>query len=185
MGIQSPTRKAVFLDRDGVINVDNGYVSSWKSFEFLPRVIEALKLLSDAGYDLVIITNQSGIARGFYSEKDFFKLRSEMERYLVGYGVCFTAILHCPHHPNGKVARYSTNCECRKPKPGMILRAKKLFGYSLEHCILIGDKGTDISAGRAAGVGRLFKISREIVRADLNGVEISDSLWDVARTVIV
>ena len=146
--------KAAFIDRDGVINEDRGYVARIEDFVFLPGAIEGLKGLQDAGYLLVIITNQSGIARGYYTEGDYERLTQHMLAELARHGVHVAAVEHCPHLPDAPVVAYRQDCDCRKPKPGMILRAARRLGTDLSRSILIGDKDSDIEAGRAAGIER-------------------------------
>ena len=151
---------AAFLDRDGVINVDHGYVCRWEDFEFLPGVPEALRSLGDAGYQLIVISNQSGIGRGFYSEADLEELNLRIAHHLQEqWAIEMTGFYHCPHHPTDALADYLTRCECRKPAPGMILRAAEEHNIDLAGSLLVGDKLSDIEAGKAAGVGRLFYVS--------------------------
>ena len=150
---------AVFLDRDGVINVDHGYVSTWEQFEFLPGVPEALRELQDAGYLLVVVSNQSGIGRGYYSEADVASLNQAIAQHLGStVGVTLSAFYHCPHHPTEAEGEFRRQCDCRKPAPGMIQRAVLDHGIDLKTSLLVGDKDSDIEAGRAAGVARLFKV---------------------------
>lgn len=151
---------AVFLDRDGVINFDHGYVSSWDQFEFMPGVPEALHGLAQAGYQLVIVSNQSGIGRGFYTEADLRKLNEYINDYLKGaFDIQMAGFYHCPHHPTEAKGEFLMQCDCRKPEPGMILQASRDLGIDVRGSLLVGDKNSDIAAGRAAGVGRLFKVS--------------------------
>lgn len=147
-----PMTKAIFLDRDGVINIDKGYVHRWEDFEFIEGSIKAMQKLTRAGYQLIIVTNQSGIARGFFSEQDYYQLTVKMVSHLKRYGVMLLDILYCPHHPRAINTRYAVECTCRKPKPGMILNALKRHKIDPAVSILIGDKITDIQAGIAAGV---------------------------------
>jgi D-glycero-D-manno-heptose 1,7-bisphosphate phosphatase len=150
---------AVFLDRDGVINVDNGYVSTWEQFEFLPGVPEALRELQDAGYLLVVVSNQSGIGRGYYSEGDLESLNHAIAKYLGStVGVTLSRFYHCPHHPTEAEGEFRRQCDCRKPAPGMIQQAVLDHGIDLKTSLLVGDKDSDIEAGKAAGVARLFKV---------------------------
>ena len=150
---------AVFLDRDGVINVDHGYVSTWAQFEFLPGVPEALRELQDAGYLLIIVSNQSGIGRGYYSEADVASLNQAIAQHLdSAVGVVLSGFYHCPHHPTEAVGEFRRQCDCRKPAPGMIRQAVLDHGIDVKTSLLVGDKDSDIEAGRAAGVARLFKV---------------------------
>jgi D-glycero-D-manno-heptose 1,7-bisphosphate phosphatase len=147
-------RKAAFLDRDGVINRDHGYVYRWEDFEFVPGAVEAMRRLQDAGYALVIVTNQSGIARGMYGEADFHAMSAQMCEYLAARGVHLAVIEYCPHHPQGEVAAYAHACDCRKPEPGMIVRAARALQLDLAASLLFGDKLSDLEAAQNAGVGR-------------------------------
>lgn len=150
---------AVFLDRDGVINVDHGYVSTWERFEFLPGVPDALRALQDAGYLLIVVSNQSGIGRGYYSEADVESLNQAVAQHLGStVGVTLSEFYHCPHHPTEAEGEFRRQCDCRKPAPGMIRQAVLDHGIDLKTSLLVGDKDSDIEAGRAAGVARLFKV---------------------------
>jgi D-glycero-D-manno-heptose 1,7-bisphosphate phosphatase len=147
-------RPAAFLDRDGVINIDHGYLYRWEDFEFVPGAIDALRRLQAAGYALVIVTNQSGIARGYYDEAALQTLHEALREHLAQQGVTLDAIEYCPHLPDAQVARYAVECDCRKPAPGMILRSAQSLGIDLAASLMFGDKPSDVEAGRAAGVGR-------------------------------
>ena len=150
---------AVFLDRDGVINVDRGYVSTWEQFEFLAGVPEALRELQDAGYLLIVVSNQSGIGRGYYSESDLHTLNQAIAEHLDStLGVTLSGFYHCPHHPTEAEGGFRQQCDCRKPAPGMIQQAVLDHGIDVKTSLLVGDKDSDIEAGRAAGVARLFKV---------------------------
>lgn len=150
---------AVFLDRDGVINVDHGYVSTWEQFEFLAGVPEALRELQDAGYLLIVVSNQSGIGRGYYSESDLHTLNQAIAEHLDStLGVTLSGFYHCPHHPTEAEGGFRQQCDCRKPAPGMIQQAVLDHGIDVKTSLLVGDKDSDIEAGRAAGVARLFKV---------------------------
>lgn len=150
---------AVFLDRDGVINVDHGYVSTWERFEFLPGVPDALRALQDAGYLLIVVSNQSGIGRGYYGEADVESLNQAVAQHLGStVGVTLSEFYHCPHHPTEAEGEFRRQCDCRKPAPGMIRQAVLDHGIDLKTSLLVGDKDSDIEAGRAAGVARLFKV---------------------------
>ena len=146
-------RPAVFLDRDGVINREGGYVHQVDEFHFIDGVFDACREMSKAGYQLIIITNQAGIARGYYTEADFHRLTKWMLNEFRQHGIEIDDVYYCPHHPVHGVGDYRRDCDCRKPAPGMIFRAAREHSLDLHHSILIGDKATDIDAGRAAGVG--------------------------------
>ena len=151
-------KPAVFLDRDGVINRDHGYVHRWEDFEFLPGVLEAASRLAAGGWTLVVVTNQSGIARGYYTEEAYRALTQRMTDVFAQHGAPVAAVYHCPHHPAGRIAGLAVECDCRKPAPGLFLRARDELGLSLPDSVMIGDKPSDVSAARAAGVGRVFLI---------------------------
>lgn len=146
-------RPAVFLDRDGVINEEKDYVHNVDEFSFIDGVFDACVKMSEAGYRLIVITNQAGIARGYYTEDDFHRLTKWMLNKFAQHGIEIDDVYYCPHHPVHGVGDYRRDCDCRKPAPGMILRAAKEHSLDLRRSILIGDKVTDIEAGRAAGVG--------------------------------
>lgn len=152
------SRKAAFIDRDGVLNEDRAYVHRIEDFEFLPGAIEAMRLLKSAGYLLVVITNQSGIARGIYTEADYLALTEHMRQRLAAEGVSLDAVEYCPHLPDAPVGRYRADCDCRKPKPGMLRRAIQTLDIDPGASFLVGDRLSDIEAGRAAGIGRCFLV---------------------------
>jgi D-glycero-D-manno-heptose 1,7-bisphosphate phosphatase len=145
-------RAAAFLDRDGVINFDRAYVHRRVDFEFIPGVFDAARALRRIGYELVAVTNQSGIGRGIYSVDDFLALDDWMRSRFRDEGAEILATYYCPHHPTDAVGEYRVDCECRKPRPGMLLRAAAEHGLALDQSLLIGDKVSDLEAARAAGV---------------------------------
>lgn len=137
--------KAVFLDRDGTLNVEKNYLYKISDFEYLEGAKEALKIFQDLGYLLIVITNQSGIARGFYTEEDFYKLSSWIENDLSESGIVLTKQYYCPHLPDSKIKKYAKDCECRKPRLGLFLRAVEDYEIDLNESIAIGDKERDIA----------------------------------------
>lgn len=145
---------ALFLDRDGVLNVDHGYVSRKADFKLIDGVFEALHLAVARGYVLIVVTNQSGIGRGYFTQADYDALEAYIHQLFASEGIPLTAIYHCPHHPDAK-------CDCRKPRPGMILRAAQDHGIDLPRSVMIGDKPSDAEAARAAGVGRIELVTPE------------------------
>jgi len=138
--------KTIFLDRDGVINenLNNDYVKRWDEFRFLPKAKEAIKILTDADWSIIIISNQAGIGRGIVSAQAVEEINTRMIDEIERCGGKVKAVYYCPHRPD-------ENCECRKPKPGMLLRAAREFGIELSKSYLIGDSITDIQAGAQAG----------------------------------
>ena len=143
-------RRAVFLDRDGTINVEKEYLYRIVDFEFLSGAADAVRLLNEAGFLVVVVTNQSGVARGYYTEEDVENLHRHIDRELEKTGARVDAWLYCPHHPDGR-GSYGLPCNCRKPLPGMLKEAAQRYDIDLEASIMIGDKLADVSAGQAAG----------------------------------
>jgi D-glycero-D-manno-heptose 1,7-bisphosphate phosphatase len=152
------SRKAAFIDRDGVLNEERAFVYRVEDFELIPGAVEALKALKQAGYALVVVTNQSGIARGLYPEADYHALTAHMLGRLLSAGVEVDAVEYCPHLPDAPLARYRLDCDCRKPKPGMLKRAIAALDIDPAVSFLVGDRLSDIEAGRAAGVGRCYLV---------------------------
>lgn len=145
-------KAAVFFDRDGVINIDHGYVHTPENFHWIQGAIEAVKLANDLGYLAILITNQAGIARGYYEEAAFRSLMDWVEEELRRHGAHFDAVYFCPHHPTAGQGEYRIQCDCRKPAPGLILRAAREWSIELENSFFIGDKESDLAAARAAEV---------------------------------
>ncbi|MCL1036568.1 D-glycero-beta-D-manno-heptose 1,7-bisphosphate 7-phosphatase [Shewanella corallii] len=146
-------KKAVFLDRDGVINVDHGYVHQVDDFEYVEGVFDACRELKQMGYQLVVVTNQSGIARGYYTEDQFHTLTEWMDWNFADKGVELDGIYYCPHHSEKGIGEYKIDCDCRKPKPGMLESAARFLKLDLSQSIMVGDKRDDMLAAKAAGVG--------------------------------
>ena len=145
-------RKAVFLDRDGVLNKDPPhYAHRLDQLELIPRSGTAVKKLNEHGYLVIIISNQSGVARGYYTEKDVSLFNNALLMKIQECGGEVDAIYYCPHHPEAKTERYRLTCNCRKPEPGMILQAAKEHNIDLQKSYVIGDKRSDIEAGKNAG----------------------------------
>lgn len=147
-------RRAVFLDRDGTINEEAGYLSKIEDCRFIPGSIEAISRLSAAGFLVVIVTNQSGIARGYYSEADMLKLHRHMDTIIASGGGKVDGWYFCPHHPDH--GPKSDVCDCRKPLPGMLYRAADDLRINLGSSWMIGDKIADFYAGKAAGCRSLL-----------------------------
>jgi D-glycero-D-manno-heptose 1,7-bisphosphate phosphatase len=148
------TNKAVFLDRDGVINIDHSYVGKVEDFDFMPGIFELCRHIKTLGYKIVVVTNQSGIGRGYYSENDFLRLSDWMKQQFIGNGCELDAVYYCPYHPEKALPPYLKNSDWRKPAPGMLLQAIKDFDLTPSQCVMIGDNETDIQAAEAAGVAR-------------------------------
>ena len=144
--------RVVFLDRDGTIKEEVEYLSRPEDLRFLPGVPEAIKRLNGAGFKVLVITNQAGVARGYYTEADVERLHSYMNRLLEEKGAHIDGFYYCPHHPEHGIGEYKKDCECRKPKTGMFLRAEKDFPADKEHSFMVGDKLIDVEAGKNYGV---------------------------------
>lgn len=149
-------RRALLLDRDGVINVEKNYVWRIEDFEFLPGIFELCATARALGYALVVITNQAGIGRGYYTETDYQRLTAWMLGEFGARGIAIERVYHCPYHPTAGIGDYLRDSFDRKPNPGMILKARDELDLDLGQSVLIGDKDSDIAAGRTAGVGHLL-----------------------------
>ncbi len=149
--------KAVFFDRDGVLNEDVAYLYKIADLRWVEGAREAVAYLTQLGYKIFIVTNQSGIARGYYTVDEMQQLHEYMQREIAADGGKIEKIYYCPHHPEGSVAEYACTCDCRKPKPGMILNALAEYDIDKEQSFLIGDSKRDVEAAEAAGIkGYLF-----------------------------
>jgi len=146
--------KAVFLDRDGIINVDTGYVHEIEGFTFQEGVFSVLKHLQSLGYLLIVVTNQSGIARGYYTQEDYQALTMHMVETLAQNGIGLSGVYHCPHAPDD-------GCACRKPKAGMLKTAQKEFNIVMRESWMIGDKDSDMLAGKNAGIKNRILVADE------------------------
>ena len=153
-------RRYVFLDRDGTLVRDTGYPHRPEDYELLPGVPAALRRLTDAGYRLAIVTNQSGIGRGFYDWHAFARFQALLEADLVAAGVAIDAAFVCPHRPDA-------GCPCRKPEPGLLLRARDVLGASLAESWLIGDSERDLEAAARAGCRGALRVGAGAAHADL------------------
>ena len=148
--------KALFLDRDGVINVDYGYVHSVEKLKFVAGIFELCKVAQRLNYKIIIVTNQSGIARGYYTERTFISFMKEIKSMFADLSININGFYFCPHHPNVGNSYYKKDCFCRKPQPGMLLKAISEHCLDPNLCALVGDHPTDMSAGILAKVKKLF-----------------------------
>jgi D-glycero-D-manno-heptose 1,7-bisphosphate phosphatase len=173
-------RRALFLDRDGVINVEKGYVHRREQFTFQKGIFTLCSAAESLGYLLIIVTNQAGIARGYYTESEFLGLTEWMIAEFDRRGVLITKVYYCPYHPVHGVGEYRIDSPDRKPKPGMLLRAQADYNLDLKRSVLIGDKPSDISAAEAAGVStRIWLRPRaETLQASAH-CHVADSLYDI------
>jgi len=168
-------KKALFLDRDGVINVEKEYLYKKEDFEFIKGIFELCRYYQDLGYLIFIVTNQSGIARKFYTQEEFAKLTQWMLEAFEKEGIHITKVYYCPHHPE-----ISGECDCRKPKPGMLLEAADEFNADLKNSIMIGDKERDIEAGLNAGLRENYLFDESGCVSNSKAIKIVkklDEIW--------
>lgn len=161
-------RPAAFLDRDGVINVDHGYVFRPEALAFTPTAIEAIRALNDAGYLVIVVTNQSGVARGLFGADDVERFHSHMQQALARGGARIDAFYFCPFHPDGTVDVFAREHEDRKPSPGMLLRAMRDWRIDPARSFMIGDKASDVEVAERAGI---------------DGVRVAANICDLAAEV--
>lgn len=173
--------KAVFLDRDGVINIDKGYLHRVEDFEFIPGASEAVRLLNDAGFLVVVVTNQSGVARGYFTMEAVELLHRHIEEALAAAGARVDAWYVCPHHPD-----HGEDCCCRKPLPGMLTQAAADLQIDLTRSFMVGDKASDIEAGLAAGCRALLVGTEGGGGAGLvpDGVPLCPDLLTAVRVIV-
>jgi D-glycero-D-manno-heptose 1,7-bisphosphate phosphatase len=165
--------RALLLDRDGVINEDINYLHRKEDFKFIPGIFDLCRTAAEHNFMLIIITNQSGIARGYYSENDFMKLTEWMFSKFAERGIKLTKLYACPHLATAALPEYRLDCPARKPNPGMLVKAQAEFNLDLPECVLIGDKVSDMEAGIRAGIGRLFLLDNNQYPAALPYSEIT------------
>ncbi|MDI6891779.1 MAG: HAD family hydrolase [Actinomycetota bacterium] len=145
------SNRAVFLDRDGIVIRDTGYLGDPDLVELLPDAAQAIKSLNEAGYRVAIVTNQSGVARGYFTEETLGRINRRLNELLEREGARLDGIYYCPHHPQAEVEAYRRDCDCRKPKPGLIFKAAKDLNADLKNSYMIGHEERDIEAGHRAG----------------------------------
>ena len=174
-------RKALFLDRDGVINVERGYVHSREDFQFQDGIFELCRAARSLDYLVVVVTNQAGIARGYYTESQFLELTEWMINRFAEHEVHVARVYYCPYHPVHGLGVYKRESPDRKPLPGMLLRARTDLGLDLGSSILVGDRSSDIQAAEAAGVGTKILLRSGAVELDAPAIQchIADSLEQV------
>lgn len=162
--------KALFLDRDGVINLNHGYVHSKDNFDFVDGIFDLVRTARMSGYKVIVVTNQAGIGRGYYTEEQFHELTAWMCEKFESQSGGIDKVYFSPYHPISGIGIYLRDDDSRKPRPGMILKARREFGLSLEDCILVGDKPSDIQAGTAAGIGMNILFSM-VSQPELAGID--------------
>lgn len=152
MPIDQSQRPAAFLDRDGVLNVDHGYAYRSDQLEWVAGAPQAVRLLNKAGFLVFVVTNQSGVARGYYTEADVIQLHAHMQDVLKAQGAHIDAFFYCPHHPEGAVKKFAVLCDCRKPGTGMLEQAAREWPIDLGRSFLIGDRDNDMAAAAAFNI---------------------------------
>lgn len=181
-------KKVIFLDRDGTINIEKDYLHKIEDFEFEPGSLEALKIFNQLGYEVIVVTNQSGIARGYYSEEDLIKLNKFMVEKIKEAGGNVLECYFCPHHPEKGIGDYKKDCQCRKPNPGMLNEAMKKYHISKEESYMVGDKVSDIEAGERAGVKPiLVKTGYGMKTLEKNKVNapVFENLFEFAKNLLI
>lgn len=173
---------------DGVINIDYGYVSRWQDFKFIPGAIDGMRLFQDHGYLLIVVTNQSGIARGLFNSDDYHKLTDAYRSYLHARGVGIDGVYHCPHHPEFPDQAIVQSYDCRKPKPGLIIKAALNHNIRLCDSVLIGDKTSDILSAYNAGIPTRYLVSSksysELIASQVVSYVTCSSLFQCAQAVL-
>jgi len=180
--------KAVFLDRDGTIIEDKMYLADPRAVRILPGAAQGMRILREHGYLLIVVTNQSGVARGYFTTEDLDRVHQRISELLRKEGVGYDGLYYCPHFKDGVVEPYNVDCECRKPKPGLILTAAKDFGIDLEKSFLVGDSERDIEAGRRAGVRTILLAGQsdeksKAIQADYHAADLLEAAnWIIGQT---
>jgi D-glycero-D-manno-heptose 1,7-bisphosphate phosphatase len=183
--VKGKARRAVFLDRDGTINVEVGYLSRPEDFALIEGSAPAIKRLNDAGFLVVVVSNQSGVARGYFGEDDVKRVNEEMARQLQRFGARLDAVYYCPHYPEGAVQEYRRECDCRKPGPGMIRQAQEDLGIDVANSYVVGDHLGDIVLAKNVGARSIMVVTGhgadELEKLRSHGVEPDLVVEDLAE----
>lgn len=184
--------KAVFLDRDGTVNKEVEYLSDPKEFKLLPKVAGAVKLLNKNNFKVIVVTNQAGVGRGYFTEQKLEEIHQEMKHQLKKKGAYVNAVYYCPHHPIEGIGKYKKDCWCRKPNPGMLEKAAKDFNLDLSQCYVIGDKLVDLGVGKRVncktilvltGYGKEYYADKK--NWEINVDYVADNLWESVRLILL
>lgn len=178
---------AVFLDRDGTITEEMGYLKDAKKLRLISRSGEAIKLLNERKILAIVVSNQSGVARGYFTEETVERINKRLEELLKEKGVHLNGIYYCPHHPEFGPPKYRKECNCRKPKPGMLLRAARRFNLNLKNCYIIGDKVDDIKLSQnvgARGILVLTGYGKKSKNKGINPDYIAKDLYQAVRWIL-
>jgi D,D-heptose 1,7-bisphosphate phosphatase len=184
-------RRAVFIDRDGTLNEEVGYLDRLDRLRILPGVVEAVRALRAGGFKIVVITNQSGIARGFFTEGFIQALHAEIQGQLSRQGAPLDGFYVCPHHPTEGKEPYRRVCACRKPEPGLLLRAAEEMGIALRRSFMVGDMLKDVETAERAGAGGILvktgygqAMLAELPRSAIRPLYVAEDLRDAARWIL-
>lgn len=178
------TGRALFLDRDGVVNQEIGYLHRAEEVRFVPGIFSLCRTASAMNYRIIVVTNQAGIARGYYSEEDYLLLMDWMQEQMQQEGAVFDAVYHCPFHPVHGIGEYKREHEDRKPGTGMLRRGALEFGLDLAQCVLVGDRCSDIAAANMAGLRRAFLVEGTEVGECLGRYQAITSLAEVEAWLV-
>ena len=181
--------RAVFLDRDGVITQEPPhYAHELSQLELIYKSADAIRLLNENGFVVIVASNQAGIAHGYYREEDAILFHQAMKENLAKEGAYIDAIYYCPHHPEAKIERYRVDCNCRKPKPGMLTRAKRELNIDLKQSFIVGDKLSDIEAGERAGcktiMVRTGQGMEELKSNEIDCDYVANDLYDAVQHIL-
>lgn len=178
--------KAIFLDRDGTLIEEVGYLKMIEDMRFTPRAPDALRIFHELGYLNIVVTNQSAVARGLLSPKELARIHRRLKELAAEEGGVIDAIYHCPHYPEGRVAPYNIECECRKPKPGLVLRAQEKYKLDLNQSYLVGDKCADLELAQNAGARAVLVLTgygKQTKGEWLQPVETHVNLFEFAQAL--
>jgi D-glycero-D-manno-heptose 1,7-bisphosphate phosphatase len=176
---------AVFIDRDGTINVDYGYINDPEKVELIPKAANAIKLLNEKGFLVIVISNQAGIARQIMTEDELQLVNKRLMKKLLLKGAIIDQIYYCPHHPEIGLYPYRRNCSCRKPEPGMILRAQRDFNIDLSRSFVVGDKVSDVELGKRAGVRSILVLTGKTQNGDGSDSDhVAKDLFDAVKWIL-
>jgi len=180
--------KAVFLDKDGTISEEAGYLSHYRDLNIFPHSAEAIKLLNEAGYKVIVISNQSGVARGYLGEDMLQAIDKTLQKKLLNRGAILSAIYYCPHHPEYGVYPYRQDCACRKPHTGLVEKAARDFDLDLKSSFFVGDHANDVATGRQAGMKTAFVLTghgqEELAELDPKPDFVADDLLGAVKWIL-
>lgn len=178
--------RAVFFDRDGTIIEEKNYIKDVNDIIIYDRVAEGLLILKNQGYLIILVSNQSGVARGYMSVESVEMINAELNKRLMLQGVCFDDMLYCPHYEAGIIKKYSINCDCRKPKKGMAWIAQRKHNLNLEQCVMVGDKNTDIEFGKSFGARLNILVKTGYGEEQQKKAEwdyVADTIYDACKII--